>query len=158
MKIGDKVRIIGSRRIGQIIGATPTRYIVRIIEEKKIQEIYFAKEFLELVKEDKKFLELVKEDISQELKKDAGKPDLTLVNKETMESIARGNGFGIAKYGRDSYKNMSQDDILRVYASLLRHIMARLSGELVDKESGLLHRDHIASNVNMICYLEEKYK
>ena len=90
-------------------------------------------------------------------KHDLGKPDMTLVERTTMEAIARGLGYGAKKYRRNLFKEMKNEDIHRIYAALLRHIFKKISGETTDDESGLNHTDHIASCVNIICYLEGKH-
>lgn len=87
-------------------------------------------------------------------KHDQNKPDLSLVDKTLVESAARALMFGANKYGRDNYKQGLE--LNRVYASLLRHIFARMSGEINDPESGLDHLDHIAANVQFLCYFVNK--
>lgn len=95
--------------------------------------------------------------ITEGLKYDNGKPDLTIVDKNIIEAAARALTFGAKKYTRGNYKHFKKEDLVRLYASLLRHAFAITSGEQFDRESGLKHLDHIAANVNIICYLENKH-
>jgi hypothetical protein len=62
--------------------------------------------------------------------------------------------YGLKKYSRNNYKNFKQKDIIRFYAALLRHTYLIISGEDIDKDSGLPHFTHVASNLNIIAYLE----
>ena len=87
---------------------------------------------------------------------DTGKPDLSLIDPSLVNAAARALGFGAKKYGRNNYKKGM--DINRLYASLLRHTFARISGELVDKESGLDHLDHMAANIQLLTYMVANYE
>lgn len=97
-------------------------------------------------------LEIVKTVSASEggTKFDAGKPDLSLVDKTLVNAAARALMFGAKKYGRDNYKQGIE--LNRIYASLLRHLFARMGGEFKDPESGLDHIDHIAANVQFLAY------
>lgn len=87
---------------------------------------------------------------------DEGKPDLTQITKALADCIGRGMMYGTEKYGRDNFKLFKKGDIVSMYGSLLRHIFKALNGEEFDDESGLSHLDHIASNINIIAFLEDK--
>lgn len=84
---------------------------------------------------------------------DSGKPKLSLVNKETLNGIARAMEHGANKYGRDNYKKGMQ--WTRVADALLRHTTAWLSGEETDTESGLNHLYHSGACINMLIYYIE---
>ena len=88
-----------------------------------------------------------------------GKPDMSLVSRALMRAVSRSMGYGLKKYGRDNYQKggdkMSYNCII---ACLLRHTFAVLSGEDMDEESGLLHTDLMAANVNMLVDLIEREK
>jgi len=87
------------------------------------------------------------------VKHDQGKPDLSLVDVSLVNAAARALMFGAEKYGRDNYKNGL--DINRVYASLFRHLFARMSGEINDPESGLDHLDHASANMQFLNYFKD---
>ena len=86
------------------------------------------------------------EDTSQILKADKGKPNLTLVPKEIIYAIEKVRSFGVKKYGsKDSWKKVEME---RYHQALLRHTLAIWNDIYAkDKESGLLHLSHIATNV-----------
>jgi len=87
-------------------------------------------------------------------KYDSGKPDLSFIEAALVEAAARALMFGAEKYGRNNYKKGIEDN--RIYASLLRHIFARMNGEQFDPESGLDHIDHIAANVQFLAYFNKE--
>jgi len=95
----------------------------------------------------------VKHPVSGGVKHDQGKPDLSLVDVSLVNAAARALMFGAEKYGRDNYKNGL--DINRVYASLFRHLFARMSGEIKDPESGLDHLDHASANMQFLNYFKD---
>ena len=92
---------------------------------------------------------------NQELKRDAGKPQLTLVPTQIITDIARVREFGVAKYHkRDSWK---QVEIQRYRDALFRHLLLYLNDPKgVDDESGLPHLSHVACNVAFLCELEKE--
>ena len=87
------------------------------------------------------------------VKYDNGKPKLTLVNRETLNGIARAMEYGMAKYGRNNYK--AGLDWTRVLDALLRHANAYAAKEDLDQESGLNHIYHVGACVNMLLYYIE---
>lgn len=92
---------------------------------------------------------------NQELKRDAGKLQLTLVPTQIITDIARVREFGVAKYHkRDSWK---QVEIQRYRDALFRHLLLYLNDPKgVDDESGLPHLSHVACNVAFLCELEKE--
>lgn len=84
--------------------------------------------------------------MSQGIKHDLGKPDLSLVSRELMEEVAKVRMFGSKKYSRNNWKKGFK--LTRSCAAALRHIFAFLSGESTDPESGELHLSHA------VCCLE----
>lgn len=92
---------------------------------------------------------------NQELKRDAGKPQLTLVPTQIITDIARVREFGVAKYKkRDSWKQVA---IQRYRDALFRHLLLYLNDPKgVDDESGLPHLSHVACNVAFLCELEKE--
>lgn len=90
----------------------------------------------------------------QNCKKDAGKPQLTLVPQQIIYDIARVREFGIEKYHeRDSWKRV---DIQRYRDAAYRHFLAYLADpQGVDEESGLTHLSHLACNIAFLCDMEK---
>lgn len=84
------------------------------------------------------------------LKNDVGKPDLSLVSKELMISLARVREFGNKKYEKNNWKKGFE--ITRSLAAALRHIFAFLSGETLDPESGLSHLGHAVASIEHAIY------
>ena len=82
----------------------------------------------------------------QSIKADAGKPQLRLVPTEIIYEIEKVRSFGSAKYGSaDGWRNVEME---RYHDALLRHTLAVWDDITArDKESGLLHLSHIATNV-----------
>jgi len=73
-----------------------------------------------------------------------GKPQYSLIDLQSLEPMARTLEFGAKKYARDNWKKgMPISEILN---SMMRHIAAIQSGEMIDPESGLPHIGHIQCN------------
>ncbi len=83
-------------------------------------------------------------------KHDNGKPDFTFVSYELMEALARVREFGARKYSRNNWKKGFK--INRSGAAALRHIMAFLSGQDNDEESGLSHLSHAVACLEHAIY------
>ena len=94
---------------------------------------------------------------NQDIKADAGKPQLTLVPRQIIFDIARVREYGLQKYGKsESWKAV---EIERYRDATFRHFMAYLDNpQGVDAESGLPHLWHLACNVAFLCELEKKYR
>jgi len=79
-----------------------------------------------------------------------GKPQLSLVFefRRALEGAARSFGEGVEKYGRGNWKKgMPPEEVID---SMGRHLLALMSGELIDEKSGLPHVDKITSNALML--------
>lgn len=86
----------------------------------------------------------------QSVKKDAGKLELSLVPTEIIEDVAAVMMFGAEKYSRGSWVNCEPQ---RYIDAMLRHIVLFLKDpDGVDKESGLPHLSHVATNVAFLCH------
>jgi hypothetical protein len=85
-------------------------------------------------------------------KYDAGKPTLSLVPKEIIYEIEKVRSFGVKKYkDPDNWKKV---EVERYHQALLRHTLAVWNDiKARDKESGLLHLSHIATNIAFILEL-----
>lgn len=81
-----------------------------------------------------------------EAKADSGKPTLSLVPKQIIYEIEKVRSFGVKKYkDPDNWKLV---ELERYHQALLRHTLAVWEDiNARDKESGLLHLSHIATNV-----------
>lgn len=93
------------------------------------------------------------EDIKNQVAKaDADKPILSLVPTDIIFEIEKVRSFGVKKYKEpDNWKRV---EIERYHEALLRHTMAIWNDiGAKDKESGLLHLSHIATNIAFILEL-----
>jgi hypothetical protein len=94
------------------------------------------------------------EAMKQEVKADAGKPRPTLVPVSLIRAVADVRMFGLNKYkGEDNWKRVEPK---RYKDALYRHWLAYLDGEIYDKESGLPHLWHLATNVAFLIDLEKE--
>lgn len=91
-------------------------------------------------------------DTNQQAKADSGKPILSYVPKQIIYEIEKVRSFGVKKYKNpDNWKKV---EIERYHQALLRHTMAIWNDiNARDKESGLLHLSHIATNIAFILEL-----
>lgn len=85
----------------------------------------------------------------QQIKKDAGKPRLSLVPWQIAFDIAEVRDFGVKKYGEtDSWKRV---ELQRYIDALLRHTLAFVEDiHSVDDESGIPHYKHMECNMAFI--------
>lgn len=88
----------------------------------------------------------------QQAKADNGKPILSLVPTEIIFEIEKVRSYGNRKYrSPDNWKTV---EIERYHQALLRHTLAMWNDiKARDKESGLLHLSHIATNIAFILEL-----
>lgn len=87
------------------------------------------------------------------IKYDNEKLRWTLLPFEALAGVVQVLEFGAAKYARDNWKQC--EDPERYLNAGIRHLVALLSGEEVDSESGLLHKDHLLTNIIFYCYLTQ---
>ena len=76
---------------------------------------------------------------------DYGKPRYDLVPMDALEEVAKILTHGAQKYEDDNWQKVKPFD-KRYRSALWRHDKLRTCGELIDKESGLLHSAHMATN------------
>ena len=95
---------------------------------------------------------VIKDIQNQSAKADSGKPNLSLVPKEIIYEIEKVRSFGSRKYhDKDNWKKV---EIERYHQALLRHTLAIWDDVASkDKESGLLHLSHMATNIAFILEL-----
>ena len=77
-----------------------------------------------------------------------------LVEPSFVEGVASVLTMGAGKYGANNWQNLSNGSD-RYYAALIRHIQAWRQGEQIDKESGLSHLHHVATNVMFLEYFDK---
>jgi hypothetical protein len=89
---------------------------------------------------------------NQSAKADSGKPNLSLVPTQIIYEIEKVRAFGSKKYkDPDNWKKV---EIERYHQALLRHALAVWDDiNAKDKESGLLHLSHMATNIAFILEL-----
>ena len=87
---------------------------------------------------------------NETVKHDSGKPDMTLVDPDFMEGVAKVLMFGAKKYDRDNWRKGTKHS--RVLAAAYRHLNKILKGEYYDEESGLPHLHHAATNLMFLDY------
>lgn len=92
---------------------------------------------------------------SQEAKRDAGKPRLTLVPRQIIFDIAKVREYAVDNKYKDP-DNWKRVEVERYRDAAFRHFMAYLDDPCgVDEESGLSHLAHLATNVAFLCELEK---
>ena len=92
---------------------------------------------------------------NQEIKADAGKPQLRLVPTEIINCIAKVREFGNRKYkDSNSWKRVEKE---RYVDAMFRHLLKYINdNKSVDSESGLPHLWHLACNVAFLCEMEKE--
>lgn len=99
-------------------------------------------------------ISMKKEDLEKSgVKYDAGKPMLSLVNRECLNGIARAMEYGMKKYAKNNYKKGM--DWSRIVDALLRHTTSWAAKEENDDESKLNHLYHAGACINMLLYYIE---
>lgn len=91
----------------------------------------------------------------QNIKADAGKPQLRLVPTEIINCIARVRMYGTEKYkDPENWKRVEKE---RYIDAMFRHLLAYVdNNNSLDEESGLPHLWHLATNVAFLCELEKE--
>ena len=79
------------------------------------------------------------------LKLDDGKYRLDLLDPISLQGTASVLSFGAEKYSPDGWR--AGIEYRRIYAALMRHMMAWWNGEDLDPETGLSHIHHAACNI-----------
>ncbi len=90
------------------------------------------------------------------VKKDQGKPQIHLVPPQAILGIARVMTYGIGKYSEYNYRNGKGLNWMRVYDALQRHLLAWVSGETFDKETGENHLFHAGCCLVMLIDLQTR--
>jgi hypothetical protein len=88
------------------------------------------------------------------VKHDAGKLRLDLIPPEALRAMGDVLTHGADKYGDHNWERGISAD--RLYAALLRHLLAWREGETTDSESGLPHLAHALTNAGMLVTLASR--
>lgn len=131
----DKVWVAVSRdkeRSGQIISTQPDNYFDVLIEGSTSPKTYHRNDLR----------------ISSATKHDQEKNRLELIPVSGIYGIGRAMTFGAKKYSENNWANGF--DYTRLCGSAMRHLVAWMSGEDKDPESGLSHLDHLGACVVML--------
>jgi len=89
------------------------------------------------------------------LKYDAGKPRPGLIPATALDEAGKVLAYGAIKYKPNSWQNIPHAKE-RYLDALLRHIIAYMSGEVVDEESGLHHMSHAMVNCMFLIQLNKE--
>lgn len=93
--------------------------------------------------------------MTQDVKADYGKEQLTLVPRRIIYDIAAVRMFGVKKY-KDP-ENWKRVEVERYRDAAFRHWLAYLDDPNgVDAESGLPHLWHLACNIAFLCEMMDK--
>lgn len=94
---------------------------------------------------------------NEETKKyDSGKTDLSLVDNEFTNGVARVLMFGADKYQRDNWRLGTEWH--RTFSALKRHIDSWWDGEDLDPETNESHLYHAACNLMFLDYWQRRGK
>lgn len=95
--------------------------------------------------------------VPPEAKADTGKPHPSYVPVEIIEAVMRVREYGNQKYhDPDNWKTVEPE---RYHEALLRHILRAWNDPYsIDPESGLLHLEHIATNIAFLLALKPEDK
>lgn len=128
-----------------------SRMFDRSLSEEDVRILPYEPPHIMTMKTESEPQRMFKEPPELDVKKDQGKNRLDLVQPEFMEEIAAAMTFGAEKYPANSWQGIpcAPD---RYYAALLRHLFAWRKGERTDKESGLSHLAHAATNLMFLSH------
>ena len=92
-----------------------------------------------------------------EFKKFDGKKNrLELIEPDFILGLGRVLSFGADKYEAHNWKKAtSEEDQERIKGAMLRHMMAYISGEKIDPETGESHLHHISCNSMFLNYFDK---
>ena len=96
--------------------------------------------------------------MAEYLKYDDNKNRLELIDPDFILGVGKVLTFGAEKYADDNWKNATWEDRKKSMGSLLRHTMAYRQGEEFDKESGIEHLYHMATNIMFMAWYDKNLK
>lgn len=88
-------------------------------------------------------------------KDDTGKPRADLLSGGFLLDVSRVLDVGASRYGASNWRKVER---WRYMAAAGRHWLAYLSGERLDKESGLSHLSHLATNCMFLFEKDLEYE
>lgn len=89
------------------------------------------------------------------IKYDMDKPDYSLIPPNALDDTVKILTLGAQKYARDNWRYVTNAKT-RYFAAAMRHMWARMRGELKDPESGLDHCAHAICCLMFILELEHE--
>lgn len=99
-----------------------------------------------------------KKEVDYHAKQDYGKAKLTLVPRRILWDIAAIREYGNNKYPEGGPDNWKAVEVDRYRDATFRHLSYYLDDPHgVDKESGLPHLWHLATNIAFLCEMEDMY-
>jgi hypothetical protein len=122
------------------------------IKKQGKKKISFADSISRAASKDLKFKDKTKFSKEPFMKFDQDKIMVSLVDPDFILGVGDILTFGAKKYAKNNWQKNT--DIDRYKDSTMRHMLAYLSGELYDDDSGKPHLDHIATNVMFLRYFE----
>lgn len=90
---------------------------------------------------------------AEDKKTGEGKPRPSLLPWDAVQATVRVMEGGAAKYGPRSWQ---YGESVKYVDAAARHLIAMLSGEMVDPESGELHATHLACNALIVGHLQNR--
>jgi len=94
--------------------------------------------------------ELWGETSSEGRKDDKGKPRPELIPPKALLEVAAVLAFGAEKYAADNWRKVPGSEG-RYMGAALRHVLAHMSGEKADPETGLSHLSHAICCLLFVC-------
>ena len=88
--------------------------------------------------------------IEQAMRYNQGKLQWDLVDFPSLEGMVRVLEFGAQKYDRDNWKKGLP--MRAQCSSIMRHLVALFSGEIIDPETGIEHYHHIMCNAMFMAH------
>lgn len=89
-------------------------------------------------------------------KDDAGKPSLSLLPPRALLAVGRVLTAGATRYGRDNWRRIAPGERYRYLDAALRHVLAYLSGETRDPDTGESHLAHAICSLGFVLELTEE--
>lgn len=130
-----------------------------VVEDEKEDSMFYSQS-LDVLNPAKAIREALEEEANmdkptnndQQAKADAGKPRPTLTPVSLIDAVTAVRMYGNAKY--HDPENWRQVEPQRYRDALYRHWLAYLKGEKCDRESGLPHLWHLATNAAFLIEME----
>jgi hypothetical protein len=167
MNVGDRVLVIQGGYTGMVGTIEAVKYSASTEQRKYcVNLVGVASESIYFDPADIAHISEQNEEEEQGKKFDDGKIKMGMVFSyfaKPLSLIAKCGTYGWRKYAReDEYWDKNWHRLTngpeRYTDAVLRHLMAHLRGEIVDKESGLPHLAHAAWGLCAVIALDERIK